>query len=116
MAGQEKRESQKSQEVNFFFEIPGDVMILLHCLRRIQGLWEQDPKHDNLWLKVKDFPVNDLPIELQFDHPIKGPSGKADVVSCYTRISYLGRIGPPSNIVSALKYFCLYERFHHRFL
>jgi hypothetical protein len=47
--------------------------------------------------------VHELPIELVFDDPITGPSEKADVVSCYTRLSYLGRLGPASNIVHALR-------------
>lgn len=102
VAGQLKTRITKIVGSDLFFEIPGDDDSIT-VFKEDVGTLQQNPKHESLWLKVKEFPVNDLPIELLFDDPIKGPSGKGDVVSCYTRLSYLGRLGPSSNIVHAIK-------------
>jgi hypothetical protein len=67
------------------------------------GQLQQNPTSLDLWLKVAEFDVHGLPTELAFADPVPGPTGKADVLSYCTRISYLGRLGPASNVAQAMR-------------
>ena len=64
---------------------------------------QQSPTALSLWTKVYAVSAHTLPDELVFPDPVPGPSGTADVLSYHARLSFLGRIGPPSNTVQALR-------------
>ena len=63
----------------------------------------QSPMALSLWTKIHAVSAHALPDELIFPDPVPGPSGTADVLSYHARLSFLGRIGPPSNTVQALR-------------
>ena len=88
---------------DIFFHVPysgGGTAVLFNAgMAKLQ----QNPKRENLWIKVAEFPINGLPIQLVFNDPVPGPGDAADVLSYYARLSFLGRLGPAGNIVTALR-------------
>jgi hypothetical protein len=63
----------------------------------------QLPTNAALWTHVATFPANSLPPELVFSDP--QPPAPALVVESYlARVSFLGRLGPQSNVVCGLRY------------
>ncbi|MCB0011749.1 MAG: hypothetical protein KDE34_07605 [Anaerolineales bacterium] len=63
----------------------------------------QDPLALALWQKVAEFDAHTLPAELVFADPVPPPTATADVLSYHARLHFLGRLGPPSNTVQALR-------------
>lgn len=65
------------------------------------GTLQQDPMAPGLWLRVADFPVAGLPEKLEFAEGLPLPVETADVLSYHARLEFLGRVGPPGNVVQA---------------
>jgi len=62
----------------------------------------QDPLHPALWTHVATFPANTLPATLTFSDPLPAPATLA-VESYVARVAFLGRLGPPGNVVCAIR-------------
>jgi hypothetical protein len=103
IAGRVKASITRIVGADFYFEAPdeggGSVTLFDTGPARLQ----QSPKNEGLWTMVADFSAVGLPPELVFSDPVPGSTGKADVLSYCTRISYLGRIGPSSNVAQAFR-------------
>lgn len=103
VAGRVKASIAKIMGGNVYFEAPdeggGTVTLFSSGPARLQ----QNPTNGSLWSKVAEFPAVGLPTELVFIDPVPGPSEKADVLSYCSRISFLGRLGPASNVVQAFR-------------
>jgi hypothetical protein len=86
-----------------FFRVPnvGGGTLILFGAGNVK--LHQNPKHENLWTKVAEFPVNGLSTELDFSDSVPGPVDEADMLSYYARLSFSGQLGPPGNIVSAVR-------------
>ena len=67
------------------------------------GRLVQDNKHPALWTKVAAFSIANLPTELVFNDPLPPPPGGSTVEPYCARLAFLGRLGPASNIVQALR-------------
>lgn len=68
-----------------------------------QAELHQSPTHLNLWVHVADFDPNSLPTELIFTDPVPYPNGVSDTLAYHLRLSFLGRLGPASNTVRAIR-------------
>jgi len=67
------------------------------------ALLQQDPQNVALWSPVTTLPAAGLPAELVFADPLPRPTDSAAVLSYQARIEFLARVGPPSNVVQALR-------------
>ncbi|WP_420540429.1 hypothetical protein ACN92M_26720 (plasmid) [Paenibacillus polymyxa] len=68
-----------------------------------KGKLIQDEKHPSLWVKVAEFPVENLPKELVFSDLFPA-SDKIEVESYFLRIAYWDRLGPPGEIVRSIRH------------
>lgn len=67
-----------------------------------EGKLVQSDKHPSLWTKVAEFPIEDLPQELVFGDPL--PQREETIVESYMlRVSYWNRLGPPGEMVRAIR-------------
>lgn len=103
IAGRVKASIARISGDNFFFEAPDEGGASVTLFAAGTAKLQQNPKDESLWLKVAEFPAVGLPTELVFSDTVPGPAGKADVLSYCTRVSYLGRLGPASNVVHAFR-------------
>ncbi len=103
LAGRLKLAITKILGSALFFEIPDEGSGSSILFSAGQGTLIQNPKHPSLWTEIKKFPVIKLPLELVCEDPFEPADGKTDIASFHIRLSYLGRLGPSSNIVYALR-------------
>jgi hypothetical protein len=64
---------------------------------------QQDPMNLKLWSAIAEFDPHNLPVELSFSDPMPDPTDKSDILSYHARLSYLGKFGPASNVVHAIR-------------
>ncbi len=88
---------------DFYFEASEEGGTAVSLFDAGAAKLQQNPVDPTLWLKVAEFPVVNLPDELVFSDPLPVLTDTAEMVSYHTRISFLGRIGPPANIVQAIR-------------
>jgi hypothetical protein len=103
IAGRVKASVADISGSEFFFEAPDEGGGSVTLFDAGPAKLQQNPLDESLWVKVAEFPAVGLPEELVFSDPVAGPTGKADVLSYTARISYLGRLGPASNVAQAVR-------------
>lgn len=84
-----------------FFEVPDEGTGAATVFGGGSATLQQDPLHPSLWTVVADFAAADLPDNLEFSDPLTGSPAETVVVSYATRVRFLGKVGPFSNIVRA---------------
>jgi hypothetical protein len=85
------------------FEAPQDALGAMTLFAAGPARLQQNPLAESLWTPVAAFPVAGLPSELVFADALPGPFGRADTLAYAVRVRWLGRTGPFSNIVRALR-------------
>jgi hypothetical protein len=98
--GQARLRIAKLSGFYVYFSLPEDSSQYASAYSPGAGTLYQDLKDVSLWVKVHEELAEGLPSVLQFSEPLPPPTDKADVLSYYARVLYLGRLGPPSNIVA----------------
>lgn len=87
----------------FFFDAPDEGGTSLTLFAPGPVTLQQSSRYASLWLERAQLPAIDLPAELVFTDLVPDPTESADVLSYCVRLAYLGRLGPPSNIVAVAR-------------